>query len=206
MAHAALETRWGGPGATHRPIITAPMNHQSDLVLTPEVLVQPFFSFQKHEYHYKAQNGSAANNVYCNMRVEWNGPRATWSYLSPGTTDVINQSFFSPQLVHTSAQADILAGIGNPCRARQVRGEQADAYVSWTQEIWRGVWDLAKGAIQKRWVSHSWRQSPGPAANILHLRVKYSSKIQSSNSSWSLTRRRTRLRPLIFVLFQNFGK
>jgi hypothetical protein len=47
-----LIARWGGsPPPTHLPlIITKPASSQSDLTLTSEVLVQGFFSFQKHQY------------------------------------------------------------------------------------------------------------------------------------------------------------
>jgi hypothetical protein len=50
--------------------------------------------------------------------------------------------------MRTSADADVLAGIGRPVQARQVRGEVADAYVPWTQQVWNNLWDLVKDTIK----------------------------------------------------------
>lgn len=107
-----------------------------------------------HEYHYKGKNGTEANKVYCDMRVEWIGPQIAWSCLPPGMIDITIQSLFSPQRMHTTAHADVLAGVGTPCKARQVRGEKADAYVPWAHHLWRAIWPFVK-KIAKDTVSYS---------------------------------------------------
>lgn len=146
-----LETQWGGKKGKHPAIIIEPENPKGDLVLRSEACVQSFINFQRHEYHYKAENKTGDITPYCNMRVEWVAPKITWSYLSPGTTDIIRQSFFSPQQVITTANADVLAGMGSPCRARQVRGEQADAYVTWPGDILNAlisIWPFIKDVLK----------------------------------------------------------
>lgn len=59
--------------------------------------MQSFWSLQKHEYHYIAENGSYANGVYCDMHVDWTGPSV--NYIAPPTApkDLLVQSWFSPQ-------------------------------------------------------------------------------------------------------------
>ena len=151
MPNAALETRWGGGSANHGPIIISPHNPQSDLVLRSEVHVQGFFSLQRHEYLYKGQNNTHAINAYCFMRVDWRGPNVAWANLPASRTSTCRmQSFFGPQRMQTTADADVLAGAAVPVRTRQVAGEQADAYVPWTSSI-RGsaksIWDLVKGVL-----------------------------------------------------------
>lgn len=150
MTKPALETTWGGSRSTHTAIVASPLNPQGDLVLRSEVYVQGFFSLQRHEYHYKVANNSDATAIYCDMRVEWLGPEITWSYVPPGRpVDNMMQSFFSPQFLRTTANADAFAG-KRPFTARAVRGEEADAYVPWVGSIPRilkGLWPLLKGVL-----------------------------------------------------------
>lgn len=160
MANQVIETSWGGGSGIHSPIVLDPINTQNDLILKSEVYVQSFLSLQRHEYHYKAENGSHSSGANCGMRVQWIGPKITWSYVPPGVPmDHVVQSFFSPQRMATTADADVLAGLGTACKARSVRGEQADAYIPWASGVpglFRSVWPLLKHVLV-----------PGGAAAVL---------------------------------------
>ena len=150
MPNYPLTTHWGGSHHRHPPIILNPRNSQSDLVLTSEVQVQQFLSLQQHEYHYKAENNSHASGANCSMRVDWRGPKITWAALSPGRiVDIAMLSFFSPQRLQTTANVDVLAG-HVPIQSRNVAGEQADAYVTWTASIAGGLrelWSIFKDVL-----------------------------------------------------------
>lgn len=152
MANNPLETRWGGPSQTHPPIISlSPPNPHSDLLLISEVLQQTFLSLHRHEYHYKALNRGPSTAGVCFMRVEWHGPKIHWKALPAGrTTDITILSFFSPQLLRTTADVDVLAGGGAVGLPRNVAGERTDAYVPWTSSIPRGaleIWSVAKDLL-----------------------------------------------------------
>lgn len=140
-------TRWNDPNKNHDAIIINPPNSINDLILTSRVSVQPFLSLQKHEYHYIAENGSYANNVYCDMRVDWTGPSVNYNAPPTAPKDLLVQSWFSPQKMKASANVDAIAG-KNPFTARRVVAEGADAYVPWNHSIWKILkdipWDLIK--------------------------------------------------------------
>lgn len=149
-----LETRWGGANQTHPQIITQPPNSLSDLVLISEVLSQPFLSLQMHEYHYRAINNSDSTGANCLMRVEWLGDKVKWNKLASGHnaqghTRIV--SFFSPQVLRTTAEVDVRAGSHTAVLARSVDGERADAYVPWTSSIGQaalGLWKIVKPVLR----------------------------------------------------------
>lgn len=145
-----INTRWNEPNKNHDAIIIDPPNTTNDLILTSRVSVQSFFSLQKHEYHYIADNGSHANGVYCNMRVDWKGPGVNYNVPLTGPKDSFVQSWFSPQKMKTSADADAIAG-KIPFTARSVIAEHADAYVPWNHSVWKILkkipWDLIKKGL-----------------------------------------------------------
>lgn len=130
-------SRWNDPNKDHNAIITNPPNTiTNDLILTSKVHVQSFFSLHKHQYHYIADNGSDANGVYCNMRIDWKGPGIT-STVSPTLPfNLKPQSFFSPQKITTSVDVQAIAG-NIPFSARSVVAEQADCYVPWNRSVWK---------------------------------------------------------------------
>ena len=148
--HPDINTRWNEPNKNHDAIIINPPNTTNDLILTSRVLVQSFFSLQKHEYHYIADNGSHANGVYCDMRVDWKGPGVNYNVPPTGSKDLFVQSWFSPQKMKTSADADAIAG-KIPFTARSVIAERADAYVPWNHSVWKILkdipWDLIKKGV-----------------------------------------------------------
>lgn len=132
---AALVTRWGGtPSPAHDRLIVKPPNSTSDLVLTSEVIEQSFFSLQRHEYHYKADNLFGAGGAYCLMNVKWDGPKIRFDRLAPGPNVKTDKSFFSAQTLRTTANAEVIAG-ATPVTARSALAERADAYVPWVQAI-----------------------------------------------------------------------
>jgi hypothetical protein len=142
-----LETRWGNPNKTWEPLITAPTNTVSDLTLTSRVIEQDFWSLQQHEYYYGAVNGSYANDVYCYMKVNWNGPEIKFPRLAPGppSSDIKIQSFFSAQMMKTTADIDLLAG-SKSYTPRQPPPEEANAYVPRFKAIGKHVLRLLKAA------------------------------------------------------------
>ena len=113
-AKPPLVSRWGGTPPAHDRLVLDPANQTSDLVLRSEVIEQSFFSLQRHEYHYKAENTFDVGGAYCTMKVKWNGPKVEFERLGPGPYAVMNQSWFSAQTLKTSATADVLAGLAKP--------------------------------------------------------------------------------------------
>lgn len=148
-----LKTRWGGTNQTHDPIIINPSNSLSDLELISEVLVQPFLSLQRHEYHYRAINNSDNTGANCLLRVEWLSKKVGWDRLAPGAQaqgHIRIISFFSPQLLQTTANVDVLAGFKTVVLARRVAGERAEAYVPWTSGIGQAaqaLWKIVKPVL-----------------------------------------------------------
>src|SRR5436309_261449 len=96
-----LVARWGGSPPAHDRLVLQPQNKTSDLILRSEVIEQSFFSLQKHEYHYKAENQFGVGGTYCIMKVKWNGPKIEFERLSFGHGAVVSQSFFSAQELRT---------------------------------------------------------------------------------------------------------
>lgn len=150
MGTPALETRWGGQHPTHRALIVQPPHGDSDLVLRSEVIQQSFFSLQKHEYHYKAENGSDASGINCTMQVTWNGPQLNFWRLQPGPNAIMMTSWFSAQTMRTTASADVFANAKGGFSARSAPNERADAYVPWQKSIAKGVGTLLKEVIKKK--------------------------------------------------------
>ncbi|HUV60381.1 MAG TPA: hypothetical protein VMW09_09775 [Desulfatiglandales bacterium] len=140
-------TRWNDPEKDHDAIILEPHNKTNDLVLTSRVFVQSFLTLQRHEYHYIALNGSAANGVYCDMIVEWNGVGKRLRVPPTSPMDHRVDSWFSPQKIKASANVDPIAG-NIPFRARHVVAEYADAYVPWNHFIWKPLKRLPKEGIK----------------------------------------------------------
>lgn len=143
-------TRWNDPNKNHDAIIINPPNSRNDLILTSRVFVQSFWNLQKHEYHYIAENGSYANNVYCDMHVVWAGPNVNYNAPPTAPKDLLVQSWFSPQKTKASVNVDAIAG-RNPFTARRVVAEGADAYVPWNHSVWKILkdipWDLIKKGV-----------------------------------------------------------
>ena len=141
-----LIAKWGGPPPSHPAlIITNPANSQSDLTLTSEVLVQPFLSFQKHVYTYRIDNGVKIHA----LRVEWKGPGIKMERAAKNESVVSNESFFSPQLMKTTASAEAVAD-EIPFEGKPSQDARADAYVPWTAAIGKSLKELLGEAIAKK--------------------------------------------------------
>lgn len=143
-------TRWNDPNKNHDAIIINPPNSINDLILTSKVFGKAFWSLQlyKYEYHYKAENGSYANSVYCDMHVDWTGPRVNYKVSPTAPKDLLVQSWFSPIVMRTSANVCAIAG-QNPFTARRVVAEGADAYVPWNHSDWKILRDIPWELINK---------------------------------------------------------
>jgi hypothetical protein len=142
-----LVARWGGsPPPTHLPlIITKPACSQSDLTLTSEVLEQGFFSFQKHQYTYRVDNG-LKDHV---LRVDWKGPGIKIDRAAKNESVVSQESFFSPQLLKTTASAEAIAD-ETPFEGRPSQDARADAYVPLTAAIGKSLKELLGEAIAEK--------------------------------------------------------
>jgi hypothetical protein len=140
-----LVTKWGGPPPSHPPLITSPANAGRDLTLTSEVLVQSFLSLQKHEYTYRVDNGTQGHA----LRVQWKAPQITLERAAKGETPVRNESFFSPQLVKTTASAEALAD-ETPFAGKASQDARADAYVPWQSALAKSLKALLGEAIAKK--------------------------------------------------------
>ncbi len=142
-------TRWNDPNKNHDAIIVKPPNTINDLILTSRISPQSFFSLQMKEYYYIAENGSYANNVYCNMRIKWKAPGVDYIVHPTRPSNVTLQSLWSPQKVNTTADVDALAG-RNPFSARSaVIAEKANAYVPWNHSIWKVLEEVPIDLIKK---------------------------------------------------------
>jgi hypothetical protein len=97
-AKPPLVSRWGGTPPAHDALVLRPKNQASDLILRSEVIEQSFFSLQKHEYHYKAENQFDVKGTYCTMKVKWNGPKIEFERLGHGPGAVMSQSWFSAKV------------------------------------------------------------------------------------------------------------
>jgi hypothetical protein len=172
----ALITRWGGtPSPAHDRLIVKPQNPASDLVLTSEVIEQPFFSLQQHEYHYRADNLFDAGGAYCFMHVKWEGPKIQFERLPPGPNVITVKSFFSAQTLRTTANAEVIAG-ATAVTARSALAERADAYVPWSQAI-AGPVMKALAVLVKTGV---------PASTVASLVLSSGEKLSiTSQLSWS---------------------
>jgi hypothetical protein len=140
-----LVTKWGGPAPSHPPLITAPANPERDLTLTSEVLVQSFLSLQKHEYTYRVDNGTQGHA----LRVQWKAPQIKLERAAKGETPIRNESFFSPQLVKTTASAEALAD-ETPFAGKASQDARADAYVPWQSALAKSLKALLGEAIAKK--------------------------------------------------------
>ena len=140
-----LIAKWGGPPPSHPPLITNPANPESDLTLTSEVLVQPFLSLQKHEYTYRVDNGTQGHV----LRVQWKAPQLTLERAAKRETIISIESFFSPQLVKTTASAEALAD-ETPFAGQASQNKRADAYVPWHSALAKSLKELLGEAIAKK--------------------------------------------------------
>jgi hypothetical protein len=142
-----LVARWGGsPPPTHPPlVITKPASSQSDLTLTSEVLVQGFLSLQRHRYTYRVNNG-LKNHV---LRVDWKGPGIKIDRAAKNETVISQESFFSPQVLKTTASAEAIAD-ETPFAGRPSQDARADAYVPWTAAIAKSLKEILGEAIAKK--------------------------------------------------------
>ena len=142
-----LVSRWGGRPPAHKPIILNPANATSDLVLQSEVIVQGFLSLQQHQYIYRLENGFFAGGLNSAMNIKWNGIPIEFEGARPGQSVQSRQSFFSPQVLKTTANAEVVAG-ATPVSARRVLSERADAYTPWTDAIKTPVIEGLKALVK----------------------------------------------------------